>query len=334
MKKQLLITFDYELFLGKRSGTVENCMIKPTDLALDVLRENNIQHAIFFVDTTCLLKMQGQNENTKKDLEKVKKQLVAILKSGHYVFPHLHPHWLDAKYLDNINQWDLSDITRYRLHKLDINEIERLLEGSINMISSIQKEAGVNYPIDTYRAGGWCLQPFEKLRASFLKFGLKNDFSVLHGFSNNNENCYYDYSKVPADITYKFNNDVTVKDASGPFTEFTISSIEISPTAQIYGRLLNKFLAYTKDLNFGDGISNSLSADKQAEKSKKEMVSIELLNAAKLGAYIQFFDSNKYMQFISHPKMISPHNLKTFRKFLKHASKKELITDHSKMLVQ
>ena len=30
-QKQLLVTFDYELFLGNRSGSVDECMITPTN---------------------------------------------------------------------------------------------------------------------------------------------------------------------------------------------------------------------------------------------------------------------------------------------------------------
>ena len=37
--KQVLFTFDYELFLGHRSGSVENCMILPTKKLLEVLKK-------------------------------------------------------------------------------------------------------------------------------------------------------------------------------------------------------------------------------------------------------------------------------------------------------
>jgi hypothetical protein len=36
-KRNLLITFDYELFLGSRSGRPENCVIQPTQLLDKVL---------------------------------------------------------------------------------------------------------------------------------------------------------------------------------------------------------------------------------------------------------------------------------------------------------
>ncbi|MBK7667512.1 MAG: hypothetical protein IPJ32_09355 [Sphingobacteriaceae bacterium] len=52
--RNLLFTFDYELFLGKRSGTVENCILKPTDKILELFSKYKVTKAIFFVDTTYL----------------------------------------------------------------------------------------------------------------------------------------------------------------------------------------------------------------------------------------------------------------------------------------
>src|SRR5882757_1817531 len=100
MKKSLLLTFDYELFLGKSSGSVQECMKQPTKLLQKVLSRHGVT-AIFFVDTTYLLTVE---KNAKKyavcreDLEAVSKQVQELIMDGHYVFPHIHPHWLDAEY--------------------------------------------------------------------------------------------------------------------------------------------------------------------------------------------------------------------------------------------
>lgn len=330
MKKNLLITFDYELFLGRRSGTVEKCLIKPTNLILDVFKKNKIKNAVFFVDTTFILKLlEHHNEAGKHDLSKIKKQLVDILQAGHYIFPHLHPHWLDAKYLKDINQWDLSDISRYRLHKLSIQEIEKLLNDSKTFIEEIQLEAGVKYSIDSYRAGGWCMQPFTYLKPVFEKSGIKNDFSVLSGFKNSNDNCFYDYSKAPEQLIYRFTDDIVKADEKGVFTEFAISCIDINKNTKLADRFYNKFLAYTGNVNFGDGLSNNLSADKQQDLNPhKEMVSIELLTKPKLKAYLRFFQSADYVHFISHPKMISRHNIKMIDKFFQETLSPEINTDY------
>ena len=46
------------------------------------------------------------------------------------------------------------------------------------------------------------------------------------------------------------------------------------------------------------------------------MASVELLSIVKLPTYLNYFEQHDYMQFVSHPKMLSKHNLTTFKKFL------------------
>ena len=115
-KKQVLITFDYELFLGNRSGSVDDCLIKPTNQILDVIEKHG-ERAIFFVDTTHLLTLEKYAEKydaCSNDLETVSAHIASISKRGHEIFPHLHPHWLDAEYLPQTNEWKLTDTDKYR----------------------------------------------------------------------------------------------------------------------------------------------------------------------------------------------------------------------------
>ena len=64
MKKKILLTFDYELFLGAKSGSVDNCLIVPTDMLLDVMERHQTK-AIFFVDTTYIMRMcEWANSNS------------------------------------------------------------------------------------------------------------------------------------------------------------------------------------------------------------------------------------------------------------------------------
>ena len=49
-KKLLLFTFDYELFLGDKSGSVQDCLITPTDHLISLLNKYEFK-AYFFVDT-------------------------------------------------------------------------------------------------------------------------------------------------------------------------------------------------------------------------------------------------------------------------------------------
>ncbi|HMT30090.1 MAG TPA: hypothetical protein PKD91_12500, partial [Bacteroidia bacterium] len=196
MQKQLLITFDYELYLGNRSGTVDDCMIDPTNKLVEVMEPFGI-HAVFFVDTTYMLRLKAQSvltEACKKDFEKIASQLRMLVQKGHYVFPHIHPHWLDAEYLEDKNQWRLNNISKYRFHNISEAERTKVFDGSVELLNEIFHSEFPNYKVDGYRAGGWGIQPFEDFLPYFLKNGIKHEFSVLGGIYQYTDAQQFDFS--------------------------------------------------------------------------------------------------------------------------------------------
>ena len=103
--------------------------------------------------------------------------------------------------------------------------------------------ASVIYPIDSYRAGGFCLQPFIDFKPFFESNNIINDFSVLKDLKNNNERITYNYLNLPKKCIYKFNTDVIIEDVFGAFTEFTISSIKHKKW--LFTKLIDKYLYFT-----------------------------------------------------------------------------------------
>jgi hypothetical protein len=62
---------------------------------------------------------QGEtNPECLEDLKEIGQQLIEMVKAGHYVQPHIHPHWLDAIYDPTTREFDLLNISRYRFHQL------------------------------------------------------------------------------------------------------------------------------------------------------------------------------------------------------------------------
>ena len=138
-EKHLLFTFDYELFLGERSGNVIDSVIEPTQHILNLLEEYNIK-AIFFVDTTWLIKLKELSENCpacKNKLQLISSQIINIVKQGHDVFPHLHPHWMDAVYDPQKDEFNLQNITHYRINQLNQEEINKVFDSSIAILRDI-----------------------------------------------------------------------------------------------------------------------------------------------------------------------------------------------------
>lgn len=77
-KKLLLITFDYELFLGERSGSAQECLISPTDIIMESLKKFDLK-AYFFVDTVYILKLKEEalkHSLAKADLDRITTQLI------------------------------------------------------------------------------------------------------------------------------------------------------------------------------------------------------------------------------------------------------------------
>ena len=329
-KKRLLLTFDYELFLGKRSGTVDNCIIIPTKKILEIFEFYKITGAIFFVDTTYLITLKNNNnENCKTDFQKIEKQIKEIKSAGHYIFPHLHPHWLDAKYLPEINQWDLSDTKKYSFSALNKEEKEYVFSESIKILESIvgpQEYLG-------YRAGGWCIQPFSDFKPFFEEYKIWYEFSVLKGYSCVSDFQNFNFLKTPAKGNYKFSDDILIEDEKGPFTEIPISSIKRSLITKILNNIFIKFLYRKGITNYGDGLSTNSASIKESKSSVSEMASIELLTVINMTDYIKKFEKIEFLHFISHPKMLNPHNLNCLDVFLKKIlSKHELTTDFKKMI--
>jgi hypothetical protein len=340
--KNILLTFDYELFLGERSGTVENCILKPTVLILESLKKHKLKKAIFFVDTSYLWRLEKINDpKAKSDLLSINQQLKEVLLAGHYIFPHIHTHWIDATYQSEINQWNLSDQTKYRFHTISLDLQKYLFSYSLNYIKQIQKDAGVDYPIDSYRAGGWCIQPFADFKGHFLENNIKNDFSVLKDFSLTNDDSYYNFESTPSRLIYKFNTNVEMQDLNGIFKEYSITSIQISEKRASINRLFNKFIIRMGYRNYGDGrsakrvdqaIIDETSENAYQTKRKIEMTSIELMTIVKKRNYKRLIEHNSYIHFISHPKMISKHNLFCFNKFIEDVrANYEIETDFRKM---
>ena len=330
-KKKLLLTFDYELFLGSRSGTVDNCIIIPTQKILEMLKFHKIKGGIFFVDTTYLITLRNNpNENCRRDFKKIEEQIKEIKGLGHYVFPHLHPHWLDAVYLPEINQWDLSNLKKYSFSNVSLQEQKAIFSDSIQLLEEIigpQSEWG-------YRAGGWCIQPFEMFKPFFEQYNILYDFSVLKGYSCVSDYQNFNFTKASDKIYYRFNSDILKEEANGKFIEIPISNIKRNSITRLLNKIFIKILYKKGITNYGDGLSTNAASIKESMAGGYEMASIELLTLVNITDYIKKFQSKEILHFISHPKMLNLHNLTCLDVFLKKAlSKYEITSDFKKMIL-
>ncbi len=322
---KLLLTFDYELFLGKDSGSAEECMILPTEKILEVLQTNQVKGAVFFVDTTYLLKLK-EYANTftkvKEDLEAIANQIKKIVSLGHYVFPHIHPHWEDAIYLENTNKWDLSNNVKYKFSSISNELKDSMFSKSIEILSSIIHPIVPDFKFDAYRAGGYSIQPFSDFKKYFDKHNIKYEFSVLKDFYElgNNYGRFFDFRNITHLNYYKFNNIITQVDYTGNFVEFTISSIRLTKI-QIFLNRINLKIGDTflRRYYFGKGVGAEFSEVVKTS-SSFQIASFEFSTIVKFNKMWKKFKSESYLQTITHPKMMSEYDLKMLDKFIKKAT--------------
>lgn len=339
--KNILFTFDYELFLGKDSGSAYNSILKPTEIVLKSLNKSGIKKALFFIDTLYLFRLSSlKNSSAQNDYTQICNQLIQILKDGHLIYPHIHTHWYNATYNSLFNQWNLDDLSLYRFHSVSKEKQEESFEFSISFIKAIQSRANVHYDIDCYRAGGWCIQPFNDFKPFFIKYGIKYDFSVLKDFKLNHSESFYNFEGFPKRFVYNFDDDISLESNNGKFKEFSITSINYSKASIFFNKIFLKFAYRLNYVNFGDGISaQRYDSSEEIGGSENinyyqniEMTSIELMTTIKLNDYKKFLRSNNFMHFISHPKMISKHHIYCFEKFLEFTFNKYIVeTDFKKM---
>ncbi len=329
-KKNLLLTFDYELFLGIKSGSVDRCMIEPTDALIHILDKYALK-SIFFVDATYLhfLREEGKkHEAAQRDFEKIKKQLQEMVLKGHHLYLHIHPHWKDAQYHPDINQWSHVKKSHFSFENLNTEERDYIFKTSFSVLQDI---ASINpdHIIEGFRAGGLYIQPFDIFIPYFKKYNISCDFSVLSGFSSKGENYGYDFSKINYKDIYLFEQDVTMPTHEGSFIEFPISVIEAGIQTKVLNSLWHRlYLKYKKNDVWGDGIptQNKLISKPSTPKyTLKESASIEMMNLVKVNTYVRYFRNHNFMQMISHPKFLSPMHLKAFEKFIQRLQKRYTI---------
>jgi len=313
--KNILITLDYELFFGGDSGTVVNCMLKPTHKLLEVLDRHNIK-ATFFVDSGYLVRAkaeQGKSKKLSKEYEAVVEQIKKLDEEGHSIQLHIHPHWEDS-YHDG-KQW-VMDTTRYKLHDFSEDEIDDIVYRYKKVLTDI-----VGDKVFAYRAGGWCIQPFSKLSKAFKKHNIWLDSTVFSEGRNRSETHYFNFRGAPQKTAWSFEENPLAEVENGFFKELPIASYALSPL--FFWKLVwVKKFGTDVDKSFGDGkAAGGSKFDKLRMLMRKtnSVVSIDGYKSSFLAKAFKAFTAdgqNENFVIIGHPKAMSDYSLKKLDAFI------------------
>lgn len=320
-KKKIILSYDYELFFGDRSGTVQKSIIEPTNKLMDVMEQNGFR-GNFFVDYLMFRELEKlSDERAVADLKMLKEQIKDMVKRGHRIELHLHPHWVDAKY-NGDGTWNFADFTHYSLSSLGEESIVEMFKEGTNYLNRLAGEAEPGYKIVAFRAGGWAVQPFDKLKKGFEVSGIKIDSSASFGAYSEKENQGYDFRGMPDKVCYRFSNDVCKEDAEGDYLEVPITSFHIASWLYLREMYLRKFTSYFH--HFADGTHERKKRPQKTHKplikkvvdkfdnSNKVLINFSFIS---LSPIEHFLKSNNccLVCFIDHPKDVSPSTLDGIR---------------------
>ena len=241
------VTLDYELYFGKKAGTVEHCLIEPTNALLDVARRR-ASRLVFFVDAGFILRLEEQSRTVQqvaRQFDAVRRQLTRVVSEGHDIQLHIHPHWEDSHW--NGSHWQM-DTRRYRLHTFSPGDIARIV---IQYRDALIRACGSN-DVCAYRAGGLAMQPFDKLAAALGAAGIVMDSSVVPGMHISDPVSGCDFRSAPTMGVWRFSADPNIPDPRGGFLEIPISSTQ-APVLTKLSSAVSKRFGPSRHAPFGDG---------------------------------------------------------------------------------
>ncbi len=309
----LSLTLDYEIYFGAASGSAEHTLIAPTEALMKLACRHRVP-LVLFVDVLWLQRLRelaGRHRALMAEHLRVCRQLEQAVKEGHELQLHLHPHWVDSHW--DGERWQM-DLRRYRLHAFADAEIAEMARVGAEALRAF------GGPVSAFRAGGWCLQPFDRLRQPLLDAGIRIDSTVYAGGVQGGGAHDYDFRGAPAASRWRFDTDPLVPVDDGPLLELPIASHTAGP-ALFWRMALARKLRLARHRPLGEGVAVGPSRGDLARKlfgTTHSVVSIDGLKAALLEPAWRAARERGQQDFvvIGHPKAMTRWSLEQLARFL------------------
>lgn len=309
-------TFDYELFFGKPTGSVEKCILEPTERLRELSRMYKAPFT-YFVDAGFLLKLHELGTNFPElqlQHEKIVSQLRNLMNEGNDIQLHIHPHWELSDYEDG--EWHIPQDKGYRLDEFCKAEAAEIFKKYKYHLDEV-----IGRKTIAYRAGGWCIQPFEHILKVFKSTGMHYDSSVVPGMKFQSGVYNIDFSHAPNYLDFWcFELDPTKVNRNGTFVEIPISGYEYKPLfyweLYLLGKINKSRHRFVGDGNYIPQPGRKFQTLTQAQwnhVSCDGYYSKKLLSVAK-----SFKEKNrKHLVVIGHPKSMTAYSFDKLEQFLK-----------------
>lgn len=318
MNRNIFITWDYELFMGPKTGSVNNCLIKPLNELLSALGNRKVTMT-FFVDCAYLFRsneLRSAYPLLEEDYQLVLQNLHDILNKGHEIQMHVHPQWYFSTF--DGEKW-IMDFAHYKLSDIEDTKLISLFAKSKSLLDEI-----CGYSTIAYRAGGFSIDDCRIFPKLFKDNGIMIDSSVVIGSHFDSSTLSYDYRNVHQKDCWRFSDSVSKEDINGPFIELPIGTHK-SLGIMFY---LNKIKTLQKPKGdykrWGDGVSVVSIYSKWHFLNEKirnafsympQNASIDTIGSRDLEKSFHH-QQGKYFVLISHPKNLSPQSICDFINFI------------------
>ncbi len=315
MSRQFLLSLDYELFFGTPTGSVENCMIRPTQELARIVKKHGMFLSLF-VDALYLQRLVEEARrfpSLQKDADSINRQLVSLKKEGHDVQLHLHPHWLDSSF--DGDTWQL-ETKRYKLHDFSEKEASEIVGSTKKLLTDL-----VGDTVFAFRAGGWCLQPFPRIAPALLAHSIWLDSTVFPGGLSDDQDRWFDFRPAAQKDYWRFADDPNTENPVGPFVEVPISSMHVTP--MLFWRMVfhRKLMPQTHHKTFGDGSSLAWGKGYYLQRLTRSTISVASIDGLKAGLLTKAFNGEQstgksIFHAMGHPKALTRYALQQLNEFL------------------
>lgn len=314
LNNKVILSFDYELFFGDESGTVRCSLVNPTNRLLDCMDSVGYK-GNFFVDWQ-MLKFLKQEEDIRcqEDYALIVGQLKDMVRRGHRIELHIHPHWVDAKYKGD-GKWDYSNFSHYCLNSFPKEEITQMFVDGVDTLTSIAKEVDPDYKIVAFRAGGWAVNPFELLKEGMIKTGIRIDSSVMEGIGvkTSHSDCDFTNIRMPQEGYYRFEDDVMRSEADGSFIEIPISACERGFAVKVVSRLSRLLRLDFKPLTDGTHTRKADPVDQWMNPYGLGVFTFSNITPLEIVIRQITNSQSRYTCYIEHPKDFTKYSIKGIR---------------------
>lgn len=227
---KLIFTTDYEIF-GNGSGSVEHCMIKPTEDMARLLEKHGARMTVFFdVCEYWAFKAEFEKGTLSENwAQLIESQLQDLVQRGHDVQLHFHPQWLDYAFDGqdwklNFNLWRIG-VLKYEDETHPERGLNQLFKRGKETLETLLQPVKSDYRCHIFRAGAWSMQPETNVLRAMRENGFDIDSTVVPGLKFEDSFTKYNFTAAPKDRPHwTIQSNLCQPELDGAITEIPIFS--------------------------------------------------------------------------------------------------------------